>query len=384
MRLFSRIAYHGSRTKFDKFDVSFMGTGEGSQVHGWGIYLAEDKSISEEYRDALSDWDVMVVIVDDKGTRKFYVNDGVYDVKDENGDISENDPYAFIASIAIPDGEGITSDMQNLLPRIKENMPRYERNLDYIETHRDTWFGATAETVETALHEMLPNIKEIYGKIISKNGMLATVEIPDDLVFAEEDESIDKQPQQVIEALKQITDEDKDEDDDDFVITAKKYDIPRTPSVKEDIKVIARKYIPSEEFIEKVLISAIIFLFNTWNSHYYGTPISIDLFSDELKELVSDGRSFDGHIYEVPENVNWKDLSSELFDYVNQYSQTEKIYRWGSFEDFYNYYCELESPEEISLRLESLGVNGIHYVGEQDGSCYVVFNPEHLKITNKE
>lgn len=361
MKLFSKIGYHGSGTKFDKFDVSFMGTGEGSQVHGWGIYIAEDKSISEEYRDALSVLETMIVIVDDEGTHEFYVHDGVI-VKDKNGIIQDdNNPYSLIAYIAtelIPDN---TVDNIDLMPLLKENMSK-----------------------EPILREMLPNIKEIYGKIIEGKGMVATVEIPDNLIFAEEDESIGKQPQQVIEALKQITDEDKDEDDDDFVITAKKYDIPRTPSVKEDIKVIARKYIPSEEFIEKVLISAIIFLFNTWNSHYYGTPINIDLFSDELKELVSDGRSFDGHIYEVPENINWKDLASELFDYTNQYSQTEKIYRWGSFEDFYSYYSELQSPEEISLRLESLGVNGIHYVGELDGSCYVVFNPEHLKITNKE
>jgi hypothetical protein len=38
--------YRDSTAKFDKFDASFMSTGEGHQVHGWGIYVAvSEKSI---------------------------------------------------------------------------------------------------------------------------------------------------------------------------------------------------------------------------------------------------------------------------------------------------------------------------------------------------
>ena len=49
------IAYHGTQHEFDQFDVGKIGSGEGSQVHGWGIYFAKDRKISEGYRDLLSD-----------------------------------------------------------------------------------------------------------------------------------------------------------------------------------------------------------------------------------------------------------------------------------------------------------------------------------------
>ena len=49
------IAYHGTQHDFDQFDVGNIGTGEGSQVHGWGLYFAKDRKISEGYRDLLSD-----------------------------------------------------------------------------------------------------------------------------------------------------------------------------------------------------------------------------------------------------------------------------------------------------------------------------------------
>ena len=41
--------YHGSGAKFDKFDHSFMGTGEGAQVFGWGTYVTEVDGIARSY-----------------------------------------------------------------------------------------------------------------------------------------------------------------------------------------------------------------------------------------------------------------------------------------------------------------------------------------------
>ncbi len=41
--------YHGSGAKFDRFDHSFMGTGEGSQVFGWGTYVTEVEGIGKQY-----------------------------------------------------------------------------------------------------------------------------------------------------------------------------------------------------------------------------------------------------------------------------------------------------------------------------------------------
>ena len=44
-------AWHGSGAVFDKFDVQYMGTGEGKQVFGWGMYAAENKQVGQAYRE---------------------------------------------------------------------------------------------------------------------------------------------------------------------------------------------------------------------------------------------------------------------------------------------------------------------------------------------
>lgn len=45
--------FHGSPYKFDKFDMSKIGTGEGAQAYGHGLYLAEAKGVGTEYARAL-------------------------------------------------------------------------------------------------------------------------------------------------------------------------------------------------------------------------------------------------------------------------------------------------------------------------------------------
>ncbi len=46
--------YHGSGAKFDRFDHSFMGTGEGAQAFGWGTYVTEVEGIGKQYANATS------------------------------------------------------------------------------------------------------------------------------------------------------------------------------------------------------------------------------------------------------------------------------------------------------------------------------------------
>jgi len=47
-------AFHGSPHDFDRFDIGRIGTGEGAQVFGHGLYFAEDPRVAEAYRRALS------------------------------------------------------------------------------------------------------------------------------------------------------------------------------------------------------------------------------------------------------------------------------------------------------------------------------------------
>lgn len=47
-------AYHGSPHDFDRFSLDKIGTGEGAQAYGHGLYFAENEGVARGYRDALT------------------------------------------------------------------------------------------------------------------------------------------------------------------------------------------------------------------------------------------------------------------------------------------------------------------------------------------
>jgi hypothetical protein len=54
MAMSAATVWHGSPHKFDKFDSSKIGTGEGAQAYGHGLYLAESPDVAKGYQKALS------------------------------------------------------------------------------------------------------------------------------------------------------------------------------------------------------------------------------------------------------------------------------------------------------------------------------------------
>jgi hypothetical protein len=47
-------AYHGSPHDFDKFQMDKIGTGEGAQAYGHGLYFADNEGVARGYRDKLT------------------------------------------------------------------------------------------------------------------------------------------------------------------------------------------------------------------------------------------------------------------------------------------------------------------------------------------
>lgn len=47
-------AYHGSPYRFDKFSLHKVGSGEGSQAYGWGLYFSEEKGVAEYYKKKIA------------------------------------------------------------------------------------------------------------------------------------------------------------------------------------------------------------------------------------------------------------------------------------------------------------------------------------------
>jgi hypothetical protein len=53
-------AYHGSPHDFDRFSLDKIGTGEGAQAYGHGLYFAESEGVAKSYRDGLSKWNPQI------------------------------------------------------------------------------------------------------------------------------------------------------------------------------------------------------------------------------------------------------------------------------------------------------------------------------------
>lgn len=51
---YEQAAWHGSPHLFDRFSTDAVGSGEGAQVYGWGLYFASKRGIAEHYRRVLS------------------------------------------------------------------------------------------------------------------------------------------------------------------------------------------------------------------------------------------------------------------------------------------------------------------------------------------
>jgi hypothetical protein len=50
---FGIIAFHGSGADFDEFRLEMIGTGEGAQTYGYGLYFTDSEDIAKFYRDAV-------------------------------------------------------------------------------------------------------------------------------------------------------------------------------------------------------------------------------------------------------------------------------------------------------------------------------------------
>lgn len=49
-------AFHGTPFDVDKFKLEKIGTGEGAQAYGWGLYFAQARKVAQDYKDKLTDW----------------------------------------------------------------------------------------------------------------------------------------------------------------------------------------------------------------------------------------------------------------------------------------------------------------------------------------
>lgn len=74
---FSFIAWHGSPHEFDKFSTEKIGTGEGAQAFGWGLYFTDVKDIARYYAEKILPFNAPSLIYSVALTRAIEAGTGV-------------------------------------------------------------------------------------------------------------------------------------------------------------------------------------------------------------------------------------------------------------------------------------------------------------------
>lgn len=186
--IYYQSAYHGTPHRFDEFSLDNIGTGEGAQAHGWGLYFAENKEISENYREQLS-----VKPYPDK----IIVNNDIFE-KDANNLVYVNktgktlsDDFRIAAGLI--DGWG-NSKMAQL--HCKEVIEKFSNDKQISDIDKK-------ETVNQ--FKKILNILKT-NTIKSINGQLYKVDIPETDVLLDEDKPLNEQPEKVQKAIDEICD----------------------------------------------------------------------------------------------------------------------------------------------------------------------------------
>lgn len=178
-KMYFQTAYKGSRANYEKESTDFIGTGEGSQVHGWGLYYAKDKDIAEDYRKFLA------------SPKRNMTYDGV---KIKDTEISKIVPMDDIFNTLVLKGK------DEALKLLDERKQKSEKD---VKTKKSAFLTRAGERF---LKEY-----ETYKKIISNvdnskfdnynYGQLFKFDIPGNDVLLDEDKPLNEQPEIVKQAI---------------------------------------------------------------------------------------------------------------------------------------------------------------------------------------
>lgn len=288
-------AWHGSPHDFDTFDLGAIGTGEGNQVHGWGLYFAKDKKVSKQYKDVLSKL---------QGSNKsslFKV-----EIPNETELLPEQYPISGY-------GRYVKDSLKNGLHKMSdEQLERFTSLL--IKYHKDSIIGD--KWVNKYTHFM--DIGYIISELHNKNKTI---------------NDINKiQKRNVDRFLK-------------------------TVGIDEDIDTIAS----NDELLKNV--------YEKFRYELYPEYEKEKQLEREREEKVISNVKTD--VYGALEKTNI--VGKQLYSFLS--------HALGNDEHFNLY--NVKNAKKASEFLNSIGIKGIYYDGEQDGRCYVVFDDKAIKVIEK-
>jgi len=162
-------AYHGSPYEFERFDTSKIGTGEGAQAYGHGLYFAEHEPVAKEYRDKLSPGSALLDLPP-KGDAQRQVLSQLKELGDEGFVYSIDDLKSFVRGSSSYNEPEMMTAFNRLAARAKEKNPghMYEVKIKANPDHFLDWdkqISKQSEKVQAVLRDMLKSAKKSFEQI---------------------------------------------------------------------------------------------------------------------------------------------------------------------------------------------------------------------------
>ncbi len=185
-------AFAGSRVDYDRPSLEAIGSGEGAQAHGWGLYYALNKDVAEWYKETfIENNDIVFKIVFKGKTYSIEKNNTEYAVlnqlKSKDRKISQ----------LKQDYEESIRDLDEYIAEAREAKQEYFVK-EYLGQKQDA--EKALNLLNTISESDIENIKKVGGQVHE-------VEIPENPYLLNEQELLSKQPPFVKKALKAVAKE---------------------------------------------------------------------------------------------------------------------------------------------------------------------------------
>lgn len=368
-------AWHGTPYDFERFDIGKIGDGVGDQVHGWGLYFAKDRKISEAYKEVLGA-DAGAVIVD-----------GVTYKIDEEGDwetaagqkLIDNEPLEFVLDTF--DAMTGNKNKERAIKSLKERIAGTKRT-------------ANTESYIAKLEEAI-NIIEKADVKYKNTSRLLKVEVPENNVLLDEQKTFINQNKNVQALLKNTIESLNEEQSIKFWENLLNFKLRAFDNAgKVQFKIDGFNKLA--DGIGKLLES------NSNTFGYRTLARSLERYGyskEEIEKLKSDGeyrnqeqqklRSQAAALEEELERAKAEDAAAKE-KLINQAKADISGTLGGMFSGnkIYDALAKAMGEEDYNWRgaselLNEHGIKGIAYEGMKDGRCFVVFDDKAVDIIER-
>ena len=359
--IYNQSAYHGTPHSFERFDLGAIGTGEGAQVHGWGLYFAADRKVAENYKENLRTDSKGKVLFDGQKYTVDYAGRWQKENADEIADSALSRAFSIIDS-------GIDKDIA--IKRLKGNIAYNERKISE---------SPASEKEVKELKKVLDYLTD--GKIERYNDGIASlyeVDIPENDVLLDEQKAIGDQSQKVQKGLVKTVKELNAEQGIRFI---RRMDLL---SESESFRNAVEEY----EKIKTLIVAPRAIKRTRFKSMYEKVLRDNGYNDSEIEKYKNDAAAGEAEALKLKSQYAKKRKTAEN-NVKNLIAEPLKSKKWleTSGRNFYvDFSASLEvvqSDRVTSELLNEHGVKGITYEGRTDGRCFVVFDDKAISIINR-